>query len=114
MNNMNQCKAQNKRESLEMVDQSQTTRYILMFEPLLYVPAFTQKDFHYNVHTGLPIQGTSTEDLGNTNLEHTTPLSNNNNDLYTRGKALSHTRSTLNRGIDTKPTLSPHTRGIRH
>ena len=35
---------------------------------------------------GLPTQGTSTEDLGNTNLEYTTPLSTNNN-LYTRGKA---------------------------
>ena len=43
-------------------------------------------------------QGTSTEDLGNTNLEYTTPLSNNNN-LYTKGKA---------------QQLSPHTRGIRH
>ena len=59
------------------MDQSQTTRYILRFEPLLYVPAFTQKDFHYIVHTGLPTQGTSTEDLGNTNREYTTPLSNN-------------------------------------
>ena len=56
----------------------------------LYVPAFTQKDFYYSVHTGLPTQGTFTEDLGNTNLEYTTPLLNNNN-LYIRGKALSHT-----------------------
>ena len=32
----------------------------------LYIPAFTQKDFHYNIHTGLSKQGTSTEDLGNT------------------------------------------------
>ena len=71
----------------------QTPRYVSRFEPLLYVPAFTQKDFHYSVHTGLPTQGTSTEDLGNTNLEYTTPLSDNNN-LYTRGNPLSHTRST--------------------
>ena len=71
----------------------QTTRYVSRFEPLLYVPAFTQKDFHYNIHTGLPTQGTSTKDLGNTNLEYTTLLSNNNN-LNTRGKAQSHTRST--------------------
>ena len=28
----------------------QTPRYVSRFEPLLYVPAFTQKDFHY-VHT---------------------------------------------------------------
>ena len=33
-----------------------------------------------------PTQGTSTEDLGNTNREYTTPLSNKYN-LYTRGKA---------------------------
>ena len=56
-----------KRESLEIVDQSQTQRYVSRFEPLLYVPAFTQKDFHYNVHTGLPTQGTFTEDLGKYN-----------------------------------------------
>jgi len=59
------------------VDQSQTTRYILRFKPLLYVPAFTQKDFHYSVYTGLLTQGTSTEDLGKTNQEYTTPLSTN-------------------------------------
>ena len=81
------------RESLEIVDQTQTPRYVSRFEPLLYVPAFKQKNFHYNVHTGHPTQGTSTEDLGNTTLEYTIPLSNNHN-LYTRGKALSHTRST--------------------
>ena len=33
-----------------------------------------------------PTQGTSIEDLGNTTLEYTTPLSTNNN-LYNRGKA---------------------------
>ena len=47
----------------------------MRFEPLLYVPAFTQNDFHYLVHTGLPTQGTSTEDLGKYNWEYTTPLS---------------------------------------
>ena len=92
VSNMNQCKI-NKRESLEIVDQIQTPRYVSRFELLLYVPAFTQKDFHYIVHTGLPTQGTSTEDLGNTTLEYTTPLSDNHN-LYRRGKAQSHTRST--------------------
>ena len=75
-----------KRESLEIVDQSQITRYVSRFEPLIYIPAFTQKNFHYIVHTGLPTQGTSTEYLGNTTLEYITPLSTNNN-LYTRGKA---------------------------
>ena len=67
------------------MDQSLTPRYVSRFEPLLYVPAFTQKDFHYFIHIGLPTQGTSTEDLGNTNLEYTTPLSNKYN-LFTRGK----------------------------
>ena len=43
---MMKCKV-NKRESLEIVDQSQTQRYVSRFEPLLYVPAFTQKDFQY-------------------------------------------------------------------
>ena len=42
------------RESLEIVDQTQTPRYILRFEPLLYVPAFTQKDFHYMSTQDLP------------------------------------------------------------
>ena len=41
----------------------------------LYVPAFTQKDFHKLVYTGLPTQGTSTEDLGQYNRKYTTPLS---------------------------------------
>ena len=65
--------------------QSQTQRYVSRFEPLLYVPAFTQKDFYNIVHTGLLTQGTSTEDLGNTPLEYTTPLSNKHN-LFTGGK----------------------------
>ena len=56
-------------------------------------PRLHTEGFPLYVHTGLPTQGTSTEDLGNTNLEYTTPLSNTNN-LYTRGKTLSHTRST--------------------
>ena len=42
--------------------------------------------FSLYVYIGFPTHGTSTEDLGNTNLEYTTPLSNNNN-LYIRGKA---------------------------
>ena len=74
------------------------TKICFKVRALLYVPAFTQKDFHYIVHTGLPTQGTSAEDLGNTTLEYTTPLSNKHN-LYTRGKAQQQ---------------SPFTRGIRH
>ena len=34
-------------KELRDVDQTQTPRYVSRFEPLLYVPAFTQKDFHY-------------------------------------------------------------------
>ena len=81
------------RESLEIVDQTQTPRYVSRFEPLLYVSAFTQKDFHYIVHTGLPTQGTSIEDLGNTtsstqllsltNITSTQEARHNNNYLYT-------------------------------
>ena len=59
------------------MDQTQTPRYVSKFEALLYVPAFTQKDFHYIVHIGLPTQGTSTEDLDNINQDYTTPLSDN-------------------------------------
>ena len=38
---------QSKRErELEKVDQTQTPRYVSRFEHQLYIPAFTQKDFH--------------------------------------------------------------------
>ena len=33
------------REELEILDQIQTPRYVSRLESLLYVPAFTQKDF---------------------------------------------------------------------
>jgi len=35
-----------KERELESMDQTQTPRFVSRFEPLLYVPAFTQKDFH--------------------------------------------------------------------
>ena len=67
--------ARYKRESLEIVDQTQTPRYVLRFESLLHVPAFTQKDFH-NIHTGPP----STEEFAiiklgvhNSSLQHSHP-----------------------------------------
>ena len=41
--------ARYKRELREKI-QTQTQEYILRFEPLLYIPTFTQNDFHY-VHT---------------------------------------------------------------
>ena len=55
--------------------QTLTQGYVLRFEPLPYVPAFTQKDFHY-VHKRPPTKGTFTEEFVITNLEYTTPLSN--------------------------------------
>ena len=68
---------------LELVDQSQTIRYVSRFEPLLYVPAFTQKDFHY-VQTEPPTQGTSIEEFAITKLGvHNSSLQQHN--LYTRG-----------------------------
>ena len=64
---------------LEIVDQTQTPRYVSRFEPLLYVPVFTQK-----ISTISSTQGTSTEDLSNTTLEYTTPLSKQQQPLYKR------------------------------
>ena len=58
-----------------------------MFEvqPLLYVPAFTQKDFHYG-RTGPPTKGTSTEEFAIKNLRvYNSSLQRNH--LYSRGKA---------------------------
>jgi len=91
---------------LEIVDQKQTPRYVSKFKPLLYISAFTQKDFHY-AQTGPPTQGTSTKEFVNANLEvynsslNTTTSTqeastkpNFNNHLYTRG-------------IGTKPKLQP-------
>ena len=57
-----------------------------------FVPAFTQKDFHYFVHTGLPTQGTFTEDLGQIQFRSTQLLSQIQ--PLTRGKAQSQIRST--------------------
>ena len=42
-------------------------------------PRLHTEGFQLNVHTGLPTQGTSTENLGNATLEYTTPLSNKHN-----------------------------------
>ena len=82
------------------MDQTQTLRYVSRFEPLLYVLAFTQKDFHY-VHTGPPTQGTSTEEFAITKLGvHNSSLQHKH--LYTRGKAQSQNNNHL------------YTREIRH
>jgi len=91
MSNMNQCKIY-KRELRESGSNA-NTKICFEVRTIALRPRLHTEGFSLFVHTGLPTQGTSIEDLGNTTLEYTTPLSNNNN-LYTRGKALSHTRST--------------------
>ena len=48
ISNEKQCKIYSRVRELE--DQTQTPGYVSRFEPLLYVQAFTQKDFLY-VHT---------------------------------------------------------------
>ena len=69
-----QGKRERERE-LEIVDQRQTQRYVSRFEhpalrPRLHIEGFLLNRPHF------PTQGTSTENLGNTTLEYTTPLSN--------------------------------------
>ena len=81
------------------MDQTQTTRYVSRFEPLLYVPAFTQKDFHY-VHTGPSTKGPSPRNYNSTLEVHYFSL--NNNHLYTRGIGTKSNHNHL------------YTRGIRH
>ena len=77
----------------------QTIKYVSRFEPLLYVPAFTQKDFPY-VHTRPSIKGP--------------PLRNYNSTLGVHYSSLKHNHF-YTRGIDTKPKLNHlYTRGIRH
>ena len=75
------------------MDHLQTTRFVSRFEPLLHIPAFTQKDFRY-VHTGPPTKGNSTEEfviikigVHNSSLKH--------NHLYMRGKVQSKNNNHL-------------------
>ena len=65
------------------MDQTQTTRYISRFEPLLYVPAFTQKDFYY-VHTEPSTKGP--------------PLINYNSILGVHNSTLSNTITSAQEG----------------
>ena len=69
--------------------QTQIPRYVLRFEPPLYVPAFTQKDFNYPLR--IFHKGTSTEKLQLTIESTELQLSH----LYTRGKAQSKERLQL-------------------
>ena len=69
------------------MDQTQTTRYVSRFEPLLYVPAFTRKDFNY-VHTEPSTKGPQ--------------LRNYNTALEVYYSSLKHNHLYI-RGIDTNP-----------
>ena len=87
------------------MDQTQTSRYVLRFEPLLYVPAFTQKDFH-NVHIGPSIKGRPLRNYNSTSGVHNSSLQNNH--LYTRGKAQSQNNNHLyTRGIKAQSQTLP-------
>ena len=68
------------------MDQTQSRRYVSRFEPLLYVPAFTQKDFYY-VHTGLSTKEPS--------------LSNYNSTLGVQNSSLKYKISTQEVGTKT-------------
>ena len=78
---------------LEKVDQTQTTRYISRFEHPALRSRLHTEGFSLYVHTGLPTQGTSTEDLDKYNLGvHNSSLNkynlsleatHNTNHLYT-------------------------------
>ena len=78
-----------KRERVrETMDQTQTQ--VICFEvratalrSRLHIEGFP---IHYLVHTGLPTQGTSTEDLGNTITESTQLLSQVQHNLYTEAR----------------------------
>ena len=65
------------------MDQSQTIRYVSRFEPLLYVPAFTQKDFHY-VHTGPSTKGPSSRNYNSALGVYYFSIKHDH--LYTRGR----------------------------
>ena len=57
MNNMMLCTMREREREFRDSGSIANTGYVSRFKPLLYVPAFSQKDFHYNVHTELPTQG---------------------------------------------------------
>jgi len=88
------------------VDHTQTPRYVWRFEPLLYVPVFTQKDFHY-VHIGPPTKGTSTEEFVITKLGvHNYSFQHNH--LYIRGKTQRQNNDHLyTRGIKAQSQTPP-------
>ena len=95
---------------LEIVDKTQTTDMFRGSSTQLYVPAFTQKDFPYIIHTGLHTQGTSTEDFGQIQLESTQLLSQQMQPLTeVRHKANTISTSQMRDRHKTTQPQSPHT-----
>ena len=76
------------------MDQTQTPRYVSRFEPLLYVPAFTQKDFHY-VPQRASTKGPPSRNYNDTNKKYTTLA------LYTSIQEVVTKSSTKQRKITT-------------
>ena len=60
----------------------QTIRYVSRFKSQHYVPAFTQKDFHY-IHTGSSTKGPHLRNYNSALGVHYSSLKHNH--LYTRG-----------------------------
>ena len=75
------------------MDQTQIPRYVSKLELLLYVTAFTQKDFHY-VHTGPSTKGPPLRNYNSTPGVHNSSLSNTN--LYARGGHLAKHKAKKN------------------
>ena len=65
------------------MDQTQTPRYVSRIAPLLYVPVFTQKDFHYMSTQDLLQREALLRNYNSTLGVHNSSLKYNY--LYTRG-----------------------------
>ena len=66
-----------KSRELKDKDSNANTKICFEVRTTALRPRLHTEVFYYIVHTGLPTQGTSTEDLVNTILEYITPLSTN-------------------------------------
>ena len=123
MNNMNQCKAQYKRERVRDSGSNANTKiYFNVRAPSSTSPPSHRKIFTNSFTQDFPHREPPLRIWANTTWEYTTPLLTNTTSTF-RGKAQSQTRSTsqlrdtqsplpqspLTRGISTQ---SPFTRGI--
>ena len=82
MSNNDNARYKKSRELGDRKIQTQTHGYVPRFDPLLYVTAFTQKDFYY-VHQGPSTKRPPPRNYKNTNKKYTTPTLTH---LYTRGR----------------------------